>query len=124
MRLVRVTAPSGKGSEIARLAFELGIEEVSIHSVDQHKPGSQPVPRDAVDMQLATPECKAVVEAVVNAPFYDREEFSIEIREPRSILKSTSTREITKPISAPLVDIDQELWQFSQVTYSFVARVV
>ena len=124
MRLVRVNAPSGKGIEIARIAFELGIEDVSIHAVEQHKPGSKPVPKDAVDMHVSTPDSKAIVDAVVNAPFYDRQQYSIDIREPRSILKSTSTREITKPVSAPLVDIEQELWQFSHVTYSFVARVL
>ena len=86
MRLVRVTAPKGKGPEIAKIAFQCGISDVSIHQVEQHKPGSTPAVKDAVDMHVATPDGRSVVEAVVRAPFYDREEYSIDVREPRSIL--------------------------------------
>jgi hypothetical protein len=74
-------------------------------------------------LKASTPDCRAVVEAVLRAPFYNREECVIDIREPRSVLKETHTREITYPIAAPGVDIEQELWQFSHVTASFVARV-
>lgn len=124
MRLIRVTAPRGRGHDIANVAFEAGIEDITIQQIEQHKPGARPSPRDAVDMHLNTPDAKAVIEAIVKAPFYDRDEYSIDVREPRSVLKSTSTREITRPICAPFIDIDQELWQFSHVTYSFVARVL
>ena len=124
MRLVRVTVPRGKGQEIARIAFDVGIEAVSIHPVEQHKAGSNPSAKEAVDIHVNTPDSKAVVDAVVKAPFYDRNEYSIDVREPRSILKSTSIRDITRPVAAPMIDIDQELWQFSHVTYSFVVRVL
>src|SRR5688572_14987945 len=124
MRLVRVTVPRGKGQEIARIAFDVGIEAVSIHPVEQHKAGSKPSAKDAVDIHVNTPDSKAVVDAVVKAPFYDRNEYSVDVREPRSILKSTSIRDITRPVAAPMIDIDQELWQFSHVTYSFVVRVL
>jgi hypothetical protein len=123
MRLVKVSAPQGKGADLAKIAFSCGISEVAIHEVQQHKPGAQPVPRDVVDAQLSTPEAKAFVEALVGAPFYNRKDYAIEIREPRSLLKSTSTRDITRPVSAPILDIDEELWQFTHVTYSFVIRV-
>ena len=124
MRLVRVTVPQGRGQEIARIAFDVGIEAVSIHPVEQHKPGAKPSAKDAVDIHVNTPDAKAVVDAVMKAPFYDRNEYSIDVREPRSILKSTSIRDITRPVAAPMIDIDQELWQFSHVTYSFVVRVL
>jgi hypothetical protein len=76
-----------------------------------------------VDAQVSTPEANAFVEALVSASFYDRTDYAIEVREPRSILKSTSTRNITRPVPAPILDIDEELWQFTHVTYSFVIRV-
>jgi hypothetical protein len=124
MRLVRVTVPKGRGREIAKLAFDCGIKDVAIHEVEQHEPASEPKRREAVDMHVSTPEGRAVVEAIVRAPFYDRREFSIDTREPRAVLKSTSVREIARPLAAPMIDIDQELWQFSHVTVSFVLRVV
>jgi hypothetical protein len=123
MRLVKVSAPQGKGADLAKIAFGCGISEVAIHQVLQHKPGAQPAPRDVVDAQVSTPEANAFVEALVSASFYNRKDYAIEVREPRSILKSASTRNITRPVPAPILDIDEELWQFTHVTYSFVIRI-
>jgi hypothetical protein len=123
MRLVKVSAPQGKASELLKIAFACGISELSVHAVQQHKPGSDPVVRDVIDAQVSTPEAAAFVEALVNASFFNRRDYAIEVREPRSILKSTKTRKITRPVPAPVLDIDQELWQFTHVTYSFVVRV-
>jgi hypothetical protein len=123
MRLVKVSVPHGKGADIARIAFEQGAPDVTLQQVSQQKPGTEPQPREAVDVKISTPRAKAFVDAVIAAPFFDREHYTIEIREPRSILKATRTREITRPVPAPVIDIDQELWQFTHVTYSFVLRV-
>jgi hypothetical protein len=124
MRLVKVSAPQGKGADLAKIAFSCGVSEVAIHQVLQHKPGSQPMPRDVVDAQVSTPEAKAFLEALMHAPFFNRRDYAIEVREPRSILKRTSTRDITRPVPAPILDIDEELWQFTHVTYSFVMRIL
>jgi hypothetical protein len=124
MRLVKVSAPQSKGADIARVAFECGIPDVSINEVMRHKPGSQPSPREVVDIKVPTPDAKAFIDALLHAPFFDRADYTIELREPRSILKSTPTREMTRPVAAPILDVDQELWQFTHVNYSFVARVM
>src|SRR5689334_19468458 len=123
MRLVKITGPKGRGPDIAQIAFKCGISDVSIQAVEQHKPGVDPVMREAVDIKASTPEGRAVIEAVLRAPFYNRDEYAIEVREPRSILKRESVRAITRPVAPPIMDIAQELWQFSHVTYSFVLRV-
>jgi hypothetical protein len=123
MRLVKVSTPQGKGADVARIAFGHGAPDVTLQQVSQQKAGGEPQPREAVDVKISTPRAKAFVDAVIAAPFFDREQYTIEIREPRSILKSTRTREITRPVPAPVIDIDQELWQFTHVTYSFVLRV-
>src|SRR4051812_22316059 len=115
MRLVKITGPKGRGPDIAKIAFECGIADVSIQAVEQHKRGAPPAPKEAVDMKVSTPEARAVVEALVRAPFYNRDEYAIDVREPRSILKGESVREITRPVAPPMMDIDQELWQFSHV---------
>src|SRR2546421_11873994 len=69
MRLVKVSAPQGKGPDLARIAFDCGIEDVSIHQVTQHKAGSQPAARDVLDAKLSTPAAKAFIDALVHAPF-------------------------------------------------------
>src|SRR5688500_757035 len=93
MRLVTVSAPKGKGMDVTRIAFACGIPDVSINDAVRHKPGSQPSPRDVVDMKVATPDAKKFIDSLVEAPFFDRSEYAIDVREPRSVLKSTSTRD-------------------------------
>ena len=123
MRLVKVSAPRGRAPDIARIAFEHGISEVTVQEAELQRTGGEIEPRDTVDAKVSTPQGKAFVDAVIAAPFFDRKRYTIEIREPRSILKATSTRDVTRPVPAPIVDIDQELYQFTHVTYSFVLRV-
>ena len=100
------------------------IPDVSISEAEQHKPGAQPSPRELVDLKVSTPRAKEFIDALIQAPFFDRAEYSIEIREPRAILHNTSTREITQPLAATILDVDQELWQFTHINYSFVLRVI
>jgi lipid-A-disaccharide synthase-like uncharacterized protein len=123
MRLVKVTAPGGKGADVAAVAFECGIPEVSIQRGTLHRRGEKASARDIVDLKLSTPDSKSFVDALLQAPFYSRREYAIDIREPRVVLKGDSTRDITRPVPATPLDIDQELWQFTHVTYSFVLRV-
>lgn len=124
MRLIKVTAPQGKGTELARLAQSCGILEVSVHQVTRHKRGQPPETRDVLDAQLSTPEAKTYVDALIQAPFFNRTDYAVEVREARSILKRTPTRELTRPVPAPILDIDEELWQYTHVTSSFAARVL
>jgi len=123
MRLVKVTAPGGKGADVAAVAFECGIPEVSIQRGTLHRRGEKASARDIVDLKLSTPDSKLFVDALLQAPFYSRREYAIDIREPRVVLKGDFTRDITRPVPATPLDIDQELWQFTHVTYSFVLRV-
>src|SRR5688572_21679382 len=108
MRLVRVSAPKGRGAQVAKLAFDCGISDASIHSTEQHKPGETVKQKEAVDIHVSTPQSRDFVEALVRAPFYNREEFSIDVREPRSILKNTDAHAVTRPVPAPLLDVAQE----------------
>jgi hypothetical protein len=55
---------------------------------------------------------------------YNQKDFSINIRQPRSIISSESLRELTKPLVEPATDIFEELWQFSHITVGFVGRVL
>jgi hypothetical protein len=124
MRLVKITMPKELAPEVARLAFGCGVSTLTTHELDQHNPGAKAKTKAAVDLQVSTPQARAVIEALVRAPFYDRREFSIELREPRSVLKGIPLHELTRPTPAPMLDIEYELWQFSHITVSFVIRVL
>ncbi|HVF51619.1 MAG TPA: DUF389 domain-containing protein [Pyrinomonadaceae bacterium] len=124
MRLVKVAAPEGKAAEIAQLAFGVGIGQVSTtQEVVYHDDGSSET-KDVVNVDTATPKAKAFVEAVLSAPFFDRQKYSINIREPRAIYGREHPSRVTRPFALPETDLLEELWQFSHVTLSFVGRVL
>jgi hypothetical protein len=124
MRLVRVKTPERRGEEVARLAFEAGLGQVTIHQQRTLKSDGSQETKDVVDVETATPTAKAFVDAVTSAPFFDAKEYSIAVRQPRSVISREGPRKLTRPLVEPTVDIFEELWQFSHVTYGFVGRVL
>lgn len=122
MRLVKISAPKGKGTNVAQAAFSVGIEQVSIQTAETHRAASEPQTKDVVDIETSTPKAKHFIDALLAADFYNSEEFSIAIRQPRSIISGDSLRELTEPLVVPATDIFEELWQFSHITVGFVGR--
>lgn len=122
MRLVKISAPNGKGTNVAQTAFSVGIEQVSIQTAETHRAASEPQTKDVVDIETSTPKAKHFIDALLAADFYNSEEFSIAIRQPRSIISGDSLRELTEPLVVPATDIFEELWQFSHITVGFVGR--
>jgi len=123
MRLIKVSAPDGRGEDVARTAFSVGIETVSINQVKSLHHDGKIETRDSVDIETSTPRGKRFVDALLAADFYNPEDFSLNTRQPRSIISKESLREMTKPLVEPSVDILEELWQFNHVTYGFVGRI-
>ncbi len=122
MRLVRINAPQGKGTDVAQIAFSSGISQVSIFQIESHRAEGDTKTKDAVDFEASTPKAKQFVDALLAADFYNSEDFTINIRQPRSIVSSQSLRELTKPLVVPATDIFEELWQFSHITIGFIGR--
>jgi hypothetical protein len=123
MRLVRVKAPEGKGEDVARLAFEAGLKQVTIHQQQTLKADGGRETKDVVDVETATPTAKTFVDALMSAPFFDAKDYTIAIRQPRSVVSREGPQKLTWPLVEPTVDIFEELWQFSHITYGFVGRV-
>jgi hypothetical protein len=120
MLLVKVKAPEGSDAEVARLAFSVGLSEASVHQEYVHGPDRR---RDVIEVQASTPTAKALIEAVMASPRFDPLEWSISVREPRSIVSNVGPAAITRPLVVPAIDLLEELWQFSHVTFGFVGRV-
>jgi hypothetical protein len=120
MRLVKVSAPVGKGAQIAQLALDAGVESVSVHQVFVHGPDER---HDVVDIQTSTPLAHTFVDALFAAPFYDASTFSLNVREPRTIVGKESIARITWPMPVPTIDVLEDLWQFTHITPSLVVRV-
>ena len=86
MRLIKVSAPEGRGEDVARAAFSVGIEKVSVHQTKSLHSDGKTETKDSVDVETSTPKGKRFVDAVLAADFYDPSEFSIAVRQPRSII--------------------------------------
>lgn len=124
MRLVKVSAPQEAGEQIAKIAFSIGIKEVSIQKLETHSSTGEIRTKDAVDFHTSTAKAKRFVDALLASDIYDQKEFSINIRQPRSIISDESLRELTKPLVEPATDIFEELWQFSHITAGFIGRIL
>jgi hypothetical protein len=123
MRLVKVASPEGKGDDVAKLAFSVEIDKISRHQVESLHSDGKVERKDVVDIQTSTPKAKRFIDALLAAEFFDRKDFTIAVRQPRAIVSDTKFHELTKPFVEPATDILEEVWQFSQITISFVVRV-
>src|SRR4029077_20308395 len=109
---------------IAQIAFEIGIDEVSVAEKRVlNSIGSEEI-KDSVEIDASTPLAKALIDRFTSAPFFTREKFSIAVRQPRSLISREKLPRLTRPLVEPSVDIFEELWQFSQITYGFVGRIL
>lgn len=124
MRLIKIAAPEGLGEQVTKIAFAVEIEKVSRWRLESHERDGSIGTKDIVDIETSTPKAKRFIDALLEADFYNRDDFSISTRQPRAIISKTSLREITEPFVEPSGDILEELFQFSHITLSFVGRVL
>jgi hypothetical protein len=123
MRLIKVNAPQGKGEAVAQIAFSVGIERASIFQIEAHQAGEKVEIKDSVDIDTSTPKGKRFIDTLLASDLYNQKDFSINIRQPRSIISGESLRELTKPLVEPATDIFEELWQYTHITVGFVGRI-
>ena len=124
MRLIKVSAPSGMAQQVAEIAFTAGIKNVSLRQERELSARGESKTKDAVDISTSTPKGKRFIDGLLNADFYNSEDYTISVRQPRAIISSEKADELTKPLAEPVTDIYQELWQFSHVTIGFVGRFI
>ena len=122
MRLIKINAPQGKGADVAQTAFSADINQVSVFQIESHRADGTIETKDSVDIETSTPKAKRFVDALLAADFYDPKDFTVNIRQPRSIISKESLHELTRPLVVPASDIYEELWQFSHVTVGFIGR--
>src|SRR5207253_6469503 len=123
MRRVSVTAPEGKGKDVAQVAFAAGISEVTVTPAQSLKPDGTQTMKETVQVDTSTPLAKAFIDRLATASFFNCEEYPIVVRQPRAIASSNPLPMLTQPLVEPATDIFEELWQFSQVTSGFVGRI-
>jgi hypothetical protein len=123
MRQVTVASPSGKGIEVAQIAFGVGISAVSLTEIRELEADGTKKTKDKIEIETGTALAKAFVDKLTLAPFFDRDLYTVAVRQPRSIISGEGLSVLTRPLVEPSTDLLQELWQFCQVTYGFVGRI-
>ncbi len=124
MRQVTITGPKGSALEIAEFAFAVGISEVSIGEKRVLQANGREVIQDSIEMDVGTSAAKAFMDAFTSTPFFTREKFSVAVRQPRALVSREAITTLTRPLVEPSIDVFEELWQFSQVTYGFIGRIL
>jgi hypothetical protein len=123
MRQVTVSSPEGKGTDVARVAFGVGISEVSLIKVRRLGADGSETIKDKIEIETGTALAKAFIDKLTTAPFFDREHYTVAVRQPRSIISGERLRTLIWPMVEPSTDLFEELWQFCQVTYGFIGRI-
>ena len=121
MHEIRVTGPVGSAEPIAQIALSAGAKHVSVYSVYTYGPNQQ---QEVLSTELPTPQAKAFLDALLSSPRFDATRYTVTSRELRAILSQTHPRELTQPLSEPAVDVFEDLWQLSHVTWSYLGRAV
>ena len=92
-------APEGRGDDIARTAFSVGIEKVSRRQVESQQADGKVERKDVVGIETSTPLRKRYVDALLASEFYNREDFTISIRQPRDYFQNRLSR-INQPLGS------------------------
>lgn len=121
MREVRIKTSEQQALPLVRRLQTLGLDRVSVQREFVHGPDCW---QAVISTETSTPEAARVVDAVLDSPLFDARETSITVRELRCIVNTDSVARLTLPLETPRTDVEQDLWQFSHVTYGHVARAM
>src|SRR6187551_1686575 len=119
MHEIRVTLPQDCIAEATRLAREAGIDTVRVsHVVVNERPQSE------LSVETSTPKARAFVEKLMDSKTISHCDHTLTSREVRSIVgrPETEIASLTRPMSEPLPNIVQDLWQLSHITPSYLGR--
>jgi hypothetical protein len=119
MHEVRVTVPNGDSSRVAQAALAAGIKQVAVQRVYVYGPNQD---MEVVSAETSTPCAKSFIDALLSAPWFDLERYSLTARELRAILTHEPLADITRPMVEPAVDVLEDLWQLSHITPSYLGR--
>jgi hypothetical protein len=119
MHEIRATIPQDCVSEAVRVAHSVGITRVTVGEVFVHGPDAE---RRLLSVETSTPKARAFVEAFLGSRVLSQTDHTLTSREVRAIVDDGSLASLTRPMSEPLPDVIQDLWQLSHVTTSYVAR--
>ncbi len=119
MNEIKVMAPKGKGKEVAKLALDLGIQEITVSQVFVHGPNEE---KEQIGMEVSVPQARQFIDHLLTAPFFDTDTYSVSSDELMSIVSSEPPEKISWPLQLGAPTVLQDLWLQNHITVGFVAR--
>jgi len=119
MHEIRATVPPDYVSETVRLAHAAGIRRVTVAGVFVHGPE---VERRIVSVETSTPRARAFVDTFLSSSTLSQTDYTLTSREVRAIVDDEPLASLTLPMSEPVVNVTQDLWQLGHVTVSYIVR--
>src|SRR4051812_18692836 len=119
MREVKIRAPKGQGQPVAQLAIQAGIRNATVHPVFNVGEGRE---NDEVKVKTSTPKGKAFIDAVMHAPFFDSNLYTISSHPIRAVISDEDVCDLTQPYKVPPADVYEDFWLASHITTSFAVR--
>jgi hypothetical protein len=121
MREIKIRVPKGQAASVARLALNVGISQVASRDIYIH--GLEET-NEELKIKSSTPKIRRFLSALFHAPFYNKKTYQFSSHDIRALVTADPIRSVTVPACIPFSDIQQDLWQYSHITSSFVIRVM
>lgn len=119
MHEIRASIPREYVPEATYLAHKAGITRVTVTEIFVHGPEAE---RKLISVETSTPKAQAFVSAFLSSPIFSCTNYTLTSREIRAIVDDEALSSLTQPMSEPLPNIAQDLWQLGHVTPSYIAR--
>jgi hypothetical protein len=121
MHEIRATIPQALVPEAVRIANMAGISEPTTSEVFVHGIAEK---RVLFSVETSTPKARAFTKALMQSQALRGTDFTLTSREVRAIISKESAESLTRPMSEPVPDIIQDLWQLSHITWSYLGRAL
>lgn len=119
MNEIRVVTPKGKAKEIAKIALDMGIQEIGVSTVYVYGPDEE---KEQLSMEVSVLQARQFMDALLTAPFFDINQYSVSSDQLMSIVSQMSAEKISWPLEVGVATILQDLWLQNHITISYMAR--
>lgn len=119
MQQVTISTPKDKAKPVAKIALAQGISEVTVARVFVHGPDEE---QEELTINCSVAQAAEIIEAVMAAPFYDPQKYSITSDELTAIVTTQPPESISLPFKMSSMSVLQDLWMQNQITVAYFAR--
>jgi hypothetical protein len=119
MNEIKVMTPKGKAKQVAKIALEVGIREVSVSQVYVHGPNEE---KEQLSMEVNVSLARQFLDQLLLAPFFDPNHYSFSSDELMSIVSQDPPEKVSWPLTLSPPTVLQDLWLQNHITIAYIFR--